>query len=100
MVQKTAILLLYRMKGRKKSNGSASLLDKQQKTIKKIGARIKALRIEKGHSSYEKFAFENEIDRAQYGKYERGSDMRISSLVRILTILDIDLAEFFSEGFD
>jgi len=88
------------MKRGKKSKGSGSLLDEQQQIIEKIGARIKALRIEKGHSSYEIFAFENEIDRSQYGKYERGTDMRISSLVRILRALDVTVEDFFSEGFE
>lgn len=87
------------MKGRKKSKEPKVLLDEQQKIIKKIGARLKALRIEKGHTSYEVFAFENDIDRSQYGKYERGADMRISSLVKVLTALDISVDEFFSEGF-
>ena len=84
---------------KKKSKGAGSLLDEQQQIIKKIGERLKALRIEKGHSSYEVFAFENEIDRSQYGKYERGADMRISSLVKVLRALDVTVEEFFSEGF-
>jgi transcriptional regulator with XRE-family HTH domain len=88
------------MKGKRKSKGSGSLLDEQQETIKKIGARIKALRIAKGHSSYEIFAYEHDIDRSQYGKYERGVDMRISSLVKIFAALDVTLEEFFSEGFE
>lgn len=88
------------MKGKKASKKGAGLLDEQQRVIKKIGERLKALRIEKGHSSYEIFAFENEIDRSQYGKYERGADMRISSLVKILQALNIDIQEFFSKGFE
>lgn len=100
VVQKTAIRLLYGMKGKRKSKGSDSLLDEQQKTIEKIGCRLKFLRIQKGHSSYEIFAFENNIDRSQYGKYERGADMRISTLVKILAALDITFEEFFSEGFE
>ena len=87
------------MKGKKKSKEPASLLDEQQQVIKRIGARLKELRLEKGHSSYEVFAFENEIDRSQYGKYERGADMRISSLVKVLRALDVSIEEFFGEGF-
>jgi transcriptional regulator with XRE-family HTH domain len=88
------------MKGKKKSKGEAGLLEEQQRIIKKIGERIKTLRTEKGHSSYEIFAYENNIDRSQYGKYERGADMRISTLVRLLLLLDISIDEFFSEGFE
>lgn len=87
------------MKSKRKSKETGSLLDEQQRTIKRIGARLKELRQEKGHSSYEVFAFENDIDRSQYGKYERGADMRISSLVKVLRALDVTIEEFFSEGF-
>lgn len=100
VVKKTAIRLLYGMKGKRASKKGASLLDEQQQVIKKIGERLKALRIAKGHTSYEIFAFENEIDRSQYGKYERGTDMRISSLVKVLHALDISIDEFFGEGFN
>jgi transcriptional regulator with XRE-family HTH domain len=88
------------MKGKRKSKETGSLLDEQQRIIKRIGARLKELRLEKGHSSYEVFAFENEIDRSQYGKYERGADMRISSLVKVLRALDISIEDFFGKGFD
>lgn len=75
------------------------MLEEQEQIAKRIGERLKALRIAKGYSSYEKFAFENDIDRAQYGRYERGGDMRISTLVRILRALDVPIDDFFSEGF-
>lgn len=68
--------------------------------IKKLANRIKSLRIEKGYSSYETFAFENGIHRAQYGRYETGTDMQYTSLLRIAKAFDMTLAEFFSEGFD
>jgi transcriptional regulator with XRE-family HTH domain len=88
------------VKGKRKSKGSASLLDEQERIAKRIGERLKALRLEKGFSSYEKFAFENDIDRAQYGRYERGGDMRISTLVKILLALDVSIEDFFGEGFE
>ena len=88
------------MNGKKKSKGAGSLLDEQQKIIEKIGARLKALRLQKGYTSYEKFAYEHNIDRSQYGKYERGTDMQITTLVRLLVILDISIEEFFAEGFE
>ena len=87
------------MKGKRKSKGAVNLLDEQQRVIQKIGKRLKELRLERGHSSYEIFAFENEIDRSQYGKYERGADLRISTLVKLLLALDISIEDFFSKGF-
>ena len=68
--------------------------------LKKLGKRIKELRIEKGYSNYENFAFEHDIPRAQFGRYENGEDLRFSSLIKVIKAFDISLKEFFSEGFD
>ncbi len=40
--------------------------------LKKLGKRIKTLRIKEGHTSYEYFAYEHDIPRAQFGRYEQG----------------------------
>lgn len=68
--------------------------------FKKLGMRIRGLRIAKGYSSYEYFAYEHNFSRAQMGRYETGQDLRFSTLVRIATAFDMTLEEFFSEGFD
>ena len=68
--------------------------------IKKLANRIKQLRIKKGYSSYETFAFETGIHRAQYGRYETGTDIQYSSLIKLANAFDMTLTEFFSEGFD
>lgn len=71
------------------------------KFIQQVAKRMKALRIEKGFSNYENFAHRFDIPRAQYGRYEKGTDIRLSSLKRICKkAFNISLAEFFSEGFD
>ncbi len=67
--------------------------------IKNLGARIKELRIKKGYSNAEFFAYDHRINRSQYGKYERGEDLRFSSLLRIIEIHGLTLKDFFSEGF-
>ncbi|RYE52335.1 MAG: XRE family transcriptional regulator [Sphingobacteriales bacterium] len=67
--------------------------------LRRLGQRIKQLR--KEHSdSYETFAFENDLPRAQYGRYEKGSDLRFSSLIKVLNALGITPKEFFSDGFE
>ena len=68
--------------------------------IKKLAARIKSLRIKKGYSNYENFAFDKGIHRAQYGRYETGTDLQYTSLIRVANAFDMTLEEFFSEGFD
>ncbi|OCA77559.1 transcriptional regulator [Chryseobacterium artocarpi] len=72
----------------------------KEEMLKKLGDRIKQLRINKGYSSYEYFAYEHNISRAQFGRYERGEDLRFSSLIKVINALDLTLAEFFAEGFD
>ncbi|WP_340201986.1 helix-turn-helix domain-containing protein [Ascidiimonas sp. W6] len=71
-----------------------------QEQLTKLGNRLRELRIERGFSNYEQFAFEHNLPRAQYGRYEQGQDLRFSSLLKVLKALDITLAEFFKEGFD
>ncbi|UCJ06837.1 hypothetical protein KTO58_24745 [Chitinophaga pendula] len=48
---------------------------------------------------YEYFAYEHEILRAQFGRYEQGKDLRFSSLVKVVAAFGMTLEEFFSEGF-
>ncbi|HMX00945.1 MAG TPA: helix-turn-helix transcriptional regulator [Cyclobacteriaceae bacterium] len=71
-----------------------------QGELVRLGDRIKQLRIEKGYTSYEIFAFENGINRAQFGRYERGEDLRYSSLLKVMHALGVTPKEFFSEGFN
>jgi transcriptional regulator with XRE-family HTH domain len=68
--------------------------------IQKLANRIKNLRLKQGYSNYEYFAFDNEIPRAQYGRYEKGEDLRYSSLLKIIKAFGMTPTEFFSEGFD
>jgi len=65
-----------------------------------LGKRIQSLRVKKGYTNYEYFAYENDIPRAQYGRYEKGEDLRYSSLIRVVKAMGISMKEFFSEGFD
>jgi len=74
-------------------------MDKSEQ-IKKLASRIRSLRIQKGYTSYENFAFEKGIHRAQYGRYETGTDIQFTSLVKIAQSFEMSLEEFFSEGFE
>ena len=65
-----------------------------------MGKRIKKLRIEKGYTNAEYFAYDHEIARTQYARYEQGEDLRLSTLIKIVNAFDMSLSEFFSEGFD
>jgi transcriptional regulator with XRE-family HTH domain len=68
--------------------------------LKSLGNRIKALRIKKGYTNYEYFAYEHDFSRAQYGRYEQGEDLRYTSLLRVVRAFGMTLQEFFSEGIE
>lgn len=73
---------------------------KKEEELIKLGNRIKELRIKKGYTNYETFAYENDLPRAQYGRYEKGEDLKYSSLLKVIKALGITPKEFFSEGFE
>lgn len=62
-----------------------------------IGEHIRSLRIEKGYSSAEIFAYEHDLNRVSYWRMEKGCNMTIHSLLRILSIHCLTLKEFFEE---
>jgi len=68
--------------------------------FRKLGRRIRELRKQRGFTSHETFAYDNDLPRAQYGRYEKGTDMLYSSLFKVCKALKISLKDFFSEGFD
>lgn len=72
----------------------------EEEYLSKLSKRIKDLRIDRGYTNYENFAYENGISRAQYGRYENGEDMRASTLFRIIRIFGLTPKQFFEEGFD
>lgn len=76
-----------------------NLDESKQIELEKLAARIKQLRIAKGYSNYENFAFDHDLPRAQYGRYEKAHDLRYSSLIKVIRALDVSIEEFFSEGF-
>lgn len=83
-------------KGKK---GAKSIELNTEDQLQKLGQRIKALRIERGYTSYEYFAYDHGFSRAQFGRYEKGQDLRFSSLVRIANAFEMTLHDFFKEGF-
>ena len=70
------------------------------KRIKQLSKRIKYLRKSQGYKSYETFAYEKGLPRAQYGRYESGSDLKFTNLVKVIDALGVSIKEFFKEGFE
>lgn len=69
----------------------------QENNTKKIAEKVKQLRIDKGYSSYENFAYENDLSRVQYWRLERGTNFTINYLLKILEIHKLSLSEFFND---
>jgi transcriptional regulator with XRE-family HTH domain len=65
-----------------------------------IGDRLTTLRKKAGYTSQEIFAYDAEIPRALYGRYEKGSNLTISSLYKILKFHRLTFKDFFSKEFD
>ncbi len=68
---------------------------KNEKRLIKIGERLRELRKKMGYKSYENFAFDNEINRVQYGRMEKGANITLASLLKVLDIHKITLEDFF-----
>jgi len=65
-----------------------------------MGKRITELRKKAGYTSQEIFAYDADIPRALYGRYEKGVNLTIYSLYRILKQHNMSFNEFFKEGFE
>lgn len=76
-------------------------LDKKVEiSLGKFGERLRYYRKLRGFSNYEHLAYELGISRSQYGKYENGGNIKLSTLIKILEALNVSLKDFFSEGFE
>ncbi len=76
------------------TRNSENILDPR---LEQIGLRIKELRLNKGYSSAEIFAYEHGLNRVSYWRMEKGCNITLTSLLRILDIHNITLQEFFSD---
>jgi hypothetical protein len=65
--------------------------------LKQIAQKLKQLRVAKGYSSYEAFAFDHDLPRVGYGRHEQGSNLTLKSLLRLLDIHQVSLADFFAD---
>lgn len=67
-----------------------------EEILREIGMKLRKVRIERGHTSYEKFCYEHGLSKVQYHNMEKGKGYNITSLIRVLKIHDLTLKEFFS----
>ena len=72
---------------------------KGEPEISRLAKRIRELRIAKGYKSSEAFALDHQLSRTHYGRWERGSNITYTNLIRLADAFGVTLEEFFSEGF-
>ncbi|WP_343604796.1 helix-turn-helix transcriptional regulator [Fluviicola sp.] len=84
-------------KEKSKEQLKAELSEKQKQQLITLGQKLKELRIKSGYSSYETFAFDKGINRANYGRYEKGENMRVSTLIQILDAHGLTLEDLFKK---
>lgn len=66
------------------------------KRLFQISGKLKKLRTDKC-SSYEEFAYTFGLPRASYGRIEKGANLKLTTLLRILDVHEMTLSEFFSD---
>lgn len=69
----------------------------QKESIDFVGKRLKELRMKAGYTNYDNLAYEMGMSRAQYGRYENGSNITITTLSKILEFHKMSLKEFFDQ---
>ena len=65
--------------------------------IRKIADKLKQLRIDAGYSSHENFAWDKGINRVQYWRIEKGSNITLKTLLAVLDVHEISLSDFFKD---
>ena len=79
-------------------SGMKPLTKSEKKILEIMGNKLRELRIRKGYTSYETFAFDNEINRMQYWRMEKGlSNMSMATLLRVLEVHKMSLKDFFAD---
>lgn len=67
------------------------------KEILQVAEKIKDLRIKAGFTSYENFAFTKDINRVQYYRIEKGQNITLKTLIKVLKIHNLTIQEFFRD---
>lgn len=69
-----------------------------EEITKVVSEKLTALRKQRGYSSHENFAMDNDIARMQYWRIEKGkTNITLSTLAKLLAIHQVSLSDFFSD---
>lgn len=67
----------------------------QKEQMVEIAKALKSLRIKNGYTNYDFLAYDIEMSRSQYGAYEKGQNMTITTLMKIIHHYGMTIFEFF-----
>lgn len=65
--------------------------------LQKVGEKLKKIRIKAKYKSAETFAYDNELNRVQYWRMEKGANFTLQSLIKVLDIHKLTFEEFFKD---
>lgn len=65
--------------------------------LKKMGERLRQMRINAGHTAYDKFAFTFDFDPQTILRAEQGKNITLRTLIKILDVHNVSLGEFFQD---
>ncbi|ELY2017903.1 helix-turn-helix transcriptional regulator [Flavobacterium psychrophilum] len=65
--------------------------------ILKVANRFRQLRMDAGYSSQETFAYDKDINRVQYWRVEKGSNITLATFFKLLDVHKITPEEFFKD---
>lgn len=78
-------------------NSKDNLSENQRAQLIALGEKLKELRVKKGFTSYENFAFEFGLKRANYGRYEKGANLTVATLIKILDAHDLTIEDLIKD---
>lgn len=62
-----------------------------------VGQKLRRIRIERGYTNYDFFAWEHKLTPSQYLSMETGKNFKMESLLKVLEIYDMKVSDFFSD---
>lgn len=90
--------MLFTCTVKKQSNKGFKPLN-EEAALRLFGRRVKQLRKSAEISQFD-LAVDKDINLRRISAWETGSDIRLSSVVKLCNALGITLKEFFGEGFE
>jgi hypothetical protein len=71
----------------RKAGEKATNTRRENPDIQKLACRIREIRLSKGYTNSDFFAYGHGFSRSQYNRYENGENIKFSSLMKIIKVL-------------